>query len=158
MAIGFNPLEKNSKDDILTVMETNINGFIYMTQAILPRMKERNSGDIINIGSIAGMESTFNPASKYLTANTLIQEYQLTSMETQFMPVQNTQWKELPSMYSTSSIRYYILLKVRVLSLSLSSIRKELYDTKIRVILIRPGNLKVELVFFIFIYFNNFNG
>ncbi|CAG8454607.1 4318_t:CDS:2 [Ambispora leptoticha] len=57
IAIGFDTIENQTQDNILAVLETNINGLIYMTQAVLPRMKERNSGDIINIGSISGTQT-----------------------------------------------------------------------------------------------------
>ena len=43
-------------EDINTMFSTNVTGLIAMTQLILPGMKERNRGDIINIGSIAGRE------------------------------------------------------------------------------------------------------
>ncbi|CAH1764408.1 12563_t:CDS:10 [Entrophospora sp. SA101] len=72
LAIGFDPIEKNSQKDIETVIDTNINGLLYMTQAVLPIMKRRNSGDIINIGSISGTNShgygnTVYAATKYAT-------------------------------------------------------------------------------------------
>jgi NADP-dependent 3-hydroxy acid dehydrogenase YdfG len=44
-------------DDWDTMIDTNIKGLITMTRLIAPHMKERNSGHIINIGSIAGHES-----------------------------------------------------------------------------------------------------
>ncbi|KAJ5595618.1 hypothetical protein VI817_005012 [Penicillium citrinum] len=48
------------EEDINVMFQTNVTGLINMTQAILPGMLERNngagSGDIINIGSIAGRE------------------------------------------------------------------------------------------------------
>ncbi|RIB10376.1 hypothetical protein C2G38_194154 [Gigaspora rosea] len=56
-AFGFDPLEENSQKDIQSTIETNVCGLIYMTQAVLPKMKERNSGDIINMGSISGKRS-----------------------------------------------------------------------------------------------------
>ncbi|RMJ25129.1 Dehydrogenase [Aspergillus sp. HF37] len=46
--------------DIDTMMTTNVNGLINMTQAILPIFKKRSDGgrgDVINIGSIAGREA-----------------------------------------------------------------------------------------------------
>ncbi|CAG8530755.1 3259_t:CDS:2 [Paraglomus occultum] len=57
LAIGFDPLEKNSENAVQQVIGTNVNGYIYTIQAVLPRMKERNSGDIINIGSISGVQT-----------------------------------------------------------------------------------------------------
>lgn len=47
------------EDDIQTMMDTNVNGVINMTQAVLQVMRKRGEsgqGDIINIGSIAGRE------------------------------------------------------------------------------------------------------
>ena len=57
MAIGFDLLEEQEEEEIKTVLETNVNGSIYTTQAILPRMKERNNGDIIMMGSISSNRS-----------------------------------------------------------------------------------------------------
>ena len=39
------------------MIDTNIKGLLYMTQAVLPAMVEKNSGHIINIGSTAGREA-----------------------------------------------------------------------------------------------------
>ncbi|CAG8539825.1 7321_t:CDS:2 [Funneliformis mosseae] len=57
LAIGFEPLEKKPQEEIQTVLETNVNGIIYAIQAVLPGMKQRNSGDIIMMGSISGQQS-----------------------------------------------------------------------------------------------------
>ncbi|GBB99432.1 hypothetical protein RclHR1_03520012 [Rhizophagus clarus] len=57
LAIGFEALEDQTQEGIQTVLETNVNGLIYVTQAVLPRMKERNCGDIIMMGSISGKQS-----------------------------------------------------------------------------------------------------
>ncbi|KAL2110650.1 hypothetical protein VUR80DRAFT_908 [Thermomyces stellatus] len=49
-----------AEEDMNVMFETNVTGLINMTQAVLPSMLARNngegSGDIINIGSIAGRE------------------------------------------------------------------------------------------------------
>ncbi len=44
-------------EDWDTMIDTNVKGLLTMTRLIAPQMKERNSGHIINIGSIAGHES-----------------------------------------------------------------------------------------------------
>jgi len=41
-------------DEWKTMVDTNINGLLYMTHALLPQMVKRNHGYIINIGSTAG--------------------------------------------------------------------------------------------------------
>jgi hypothetical protein len=46
-----------SPADITTMFSTNVTGLIAMTQAILPILKSKDAGDIINIGSIAGREA-----------------------------------------------------------------------------------------------------
>lgn len=38
------------------MIDTNIKGLLYVTRAIIPQMLARNSGHVINIGSIAGHE------------------------------------------------------------------------------------------------------
>ena len=48
------PVHQSNIDDFETMIKTNINGVIYVTAAVLPKMLERQSGYIINIGSVAG--------------------------------------------------------------------------------------------------------
>ncbi len=42
-------------DQIKTVYETNVFGLIRTTQAVIPGMKDKKSGHIINVSSIAGL-------------------------------------------------------------------------------------------------------
>jgi 3-hydroxy acid dehydrogenase/malonic semialdehyde reductase len=56
LALGRESLDQMSTEDIDTVLETNINGAIYMMKAFIPSMKLRNEGHIINISSRAGTE------------------------------------------------------------------------------------------------------
>lgn len=39
------------------MIDTNVKGLLYVTQAILPIMKERQKGHIINVGSVSGIFS-----------------------------------------------------------------------------------------------------
>jgi 3-hydroxy acid dehydrogenase/malonic semialdehyde reductase len=54
LALGVEPAQKSSLEDWETMVQTNINGLLYCTQKILPGMVSRNSGQIINLGSVAG--------------------------------------------------------------------------------------------------------
>ena len=54
LALGTEPAFETKLDDWMTMVDTNIKGLIALTHAILPDMVERNSGYIINVGSIAG--------------------------------------------------------------------------------------------------------
>jgi len=54
LALGLEPEYAGSLDDWETVIDTNIKGLLTMTRLIVPGMVERNSGHIINIGSVAG--------------------------------------------------------------------------------------------------------
>jgi len=86
--------------DIDTMFQTNVIGMIAVTQAVLPGMKERNVGDIVQLGSIAGRDP-----------------------------------------YPGGGI--YCATKAALRSFT-HSLRKELIDTKIRIIEIDPGNVETE--------------
>lgn len=49
-----NALAALEDDDIKAVLETNVNGTIYMTRAIAPFMVSKRRGKIINLSSVAG--------------------------------------------------------------------------------------------------------
>lgn len=55
LALGIEGIVDASLDDFETMIDTNVKGVVYATKAILPIMKERKSGYIINIGSVAGV-------------------------------------------------------------------------------------------------------
>jgi len=50
------PLHEGLVEDWNEMIDTNIKGLLYVTKVVLPGMVERNSGHVINIGSIAGHE------------------------------------------------------------------------------------------------------
>ena len=54
LALGINSAQKSSLDDWMRMVDTNIKGLIALTHAVLPAMVARDSGYIINLGSIAG--------------------------------------------------------------------------------------------------------
>jgi NADP-dependent 3-hydroxy acid dehydrogenase YdfG len=53
LALGIGPAHQGDLDDWDTMVDTNIKGLLYCTRSLLPTMIDRNSGHIINIGSIA---------------------------------------------------------------------------------------------------------
>lgn len=60
LASGFGPIDEGNPDDWDVMIDTNIKGLLYVSHAIIPMMKKRKQGHIINIGSIAGKETYKN--------------------------------------------------------------------------------------------------
>ena len=54
LALGTEPAQQASWEDWLLMIQTNCMALAYVTRLVLPGMVERNKGDVINIGSIAG--------------------------------------------------------------------------------------------------------
>ena len=54
LALGLEPEYEGSFEDWETMIDTNIKGLLTMTRLIVPRMVKRDSGHVINIGSVAG--------------------------------------------------------------------------------------------------------
>jgi len=52
----FDDAENISPDSVDQMIDINLKGTIYCTQAVLPRMKERNEGTIIQVISTAGLD------------------------------------------------------------------------------------------------------
>lgn len=54
LALGFDPVPNALLADWEQMVDTNIKGVLYATNALLPHMVEQDDGHIVNIGSIAG--------------------------------------------------------------------------------------------------------
>ena len=54
LALGLDKEYEGSVDDWDTMIDTNIKGLLNMTRLVVPGMVARNSGHVINIGSVAG--------------------------------------------------------------------------------------------------------
>jgi|TARA_B110000046_G_scaffold162696_1_gene177157 NADP-dependent 3-hydroxy acid dehydrogenase YdfG len=61
-AYGMGPIHEGELDDWDNMIDINLKGLLYVTRAISPQMVERKSGHIINIGSLAGVETYPNGA------------------------------------------------------------------------------------------------
>lgn len=57
LAAGLAPVQEGLLDDWEQMIDTNIKGLLYITKAVLPLMIENQKGHIINVGSIAGVET-----------------------------------------------------------------------------------------------------
>lgn len=55
LAQGLDDFQDSSIDDVVTMIDTNVKGLIYVTKAVLPFMMAQNSGHIVNMGSTAGI-------------------------------------------------------------------------------------------------------
>ena len=56
LAAGTSPFQDSDLADYEVMIDTNVKGLIYMTKLIVPGMIEQQSGHIVNISSIAGIE------------------------------------------------------------------------------------------------------
>jgi 3-hydroxy acid dehydrogenase / malonic semialdehyde reductase len=56
LAVGRGPLENGVTDDWERMIDTNIKGLLYVSKQVIPWLKAKKSGHIINIASIAGKE------------------------------------------------------------------------------------------------------
>ena len=55
-AHGLSPVQSGDTDDWDAMMDINVKGLLYVSKQVMPHMIARKSGQIINIGSIAGKE------------------------------------------------------------------------------------------------------
>jgi 3-hydroxy acid dehydrogenase / malonic semialdehyde reductase len=55
-AHGLDPIQSGRIEDWDAMLDINVKGLLYVSKAILPKMLQRQSGHIINIGSTAGKE------------------------------------------------------------------------------------------------------
>lgn len=71
LALGRDFFNEAELSDWDTMLQTNINGLLYVSKAILPFMVERNSGHIINLGSIAG-DDTYEKGNIYCVSKAAV--------------------------------------------------------------------------------------
>jgi NADP-dependent 3-hydroxy acid dehydrogenase YdfG len=56
-ALGLEPVAESVDEKWRTMWETNVLGLMMMTRACLPKLEASGAGHIVNVGSIAGLES-----------------------------------------------------------------------------------------------------
>ncbi len=56
LAAGASPFDESNLDDFERMIDTNVKGLLYISKLIIPGMIKNQSGHIVNISSIAGIE------------------------------------------------------------------------------------------------------
>ena len=64
---GRQPYHQREADDVATVIQTNVTGMMRATLAVLPEMRERGWGHIVNIGSTNGLRQELQGSGIRLT-------------------------------------------------------------------------------------------
>lgn len=59
LALGTEKFDDLSIDDVETMVDTNIKGFLYVAKAILPLLRAQKSAHIFNLGSVAARNPYF---------------------------------------------------------------------------------------------------
>jgi len=57
LAVGMDTVDNGEIEDWERMIDTNVKGLLYVTRTVTPWMKQRKSGHIINISSVAGKEA-----------------------------------------------------------------------------------------------------
>ncbi|ACU64342.1 SDR family NAD(P)-dependent oxidoreductase [Chitinophaga pinensis] len=56
LALGFSSIEDGDLSDWDTMIDTNVKGLLYVSRVVMPWMKQRRTGHIINLGSTAAKQ------------------------------------------------------------------------------------------------------
>lgn len=59
LALGVDEFDKLSIDDIETMVDTNVKGFLYVAKAVIPTLRRQESSYIFNLGSVAAKNPYF---------------------------------------------------------------------------------------------------
>lgn len=57
LAQGLDKVQKGTPEEYDVVIDTNVKGLLYLTKKVVPMMIENNKGQVINMGSIAGIHA-----------------------------------------------------------------------------------------------------
>jgi NADP-dependent 3-hydroxy acid dehydrogenase YdfG len=63
----FGPLEQVALSDLRTIFETNVVAMLHLSQAVLPGMRARGAGTIVNVGSTAGRWTSPGPGAYHIS-------------------------------------------------------------------------------------------
>ncbi len=71
LALGRDFFDEANLDDWETMLQTNINGLLYISKAVIPFMVKKNRGHIINLGSVAG-DDVYEKGNIYCTTKAAV--------------------------------------------------------------------------------------
>ncbi|KAJ1958457.1 hypothetical protein GGI12_004730 [Dipsacomyces acuminosporus] len=91
LAMGVDPVSNVTDETIDTVIDTNVKGLLYVTRAVLKIMKQRGSGHIIMMGSIAGLSGYPNGSIYCASKHALHAISQSLRAETISIPIKVTE-------------------------------------------------------------------
>jgi hypothetical protein len=95
-------IENVTAESIDTMIDTNVKGLLYVTQAILPIMREQQKGHIINIGSVSGKFSFTCSLFYFFTIHLFFLKGRKFIPTVVFIAVQNTQLMQSQELYFLS--------------------------------------------------------
>jgi NADP-dependent 3-hydroxy acid dehydrogenase YdfG len=72
LAVGRDLFDDAEIEDWETMLQTNLNGLLYVSKAVSPMMIKRKSGHIINIGSTAG-DDTYQGGNVYCATKSAVE-------------------------------------------------------------------------------------
>ncbi len=59
LSLGLDKFDEMELEDIETMVDTNVKGFLYVARAVLPLMRKQKSAHIFNLGSVAARNPYF---------------------------------------------------------------------------------------------------
>jgi 3-hydroxy acid dehydrogenase / malonic semialdehyde reductase len=71
LALGRDFFDEAELNDWETMIQTNINGLLYVSKAVIPYMVKRKQGHIINLGSVAG-DDVYEKGNIYCVTKTAV--------------------------------------------------------------------------------------
>lgn len=71
-AHGLEPIDQGLITDWDEMIDVNVKGLLYVSKAVIPGMKERNKGHIVNISSIAG-KMTYENGAVYCASKAAVE-------------------------------------------------------------------------------------
>ncbi|KAJ2622374.1 hypothetical protein H4R22_005180, partial [Coemansia sp. RSA 1290] len=106
LAMGVDSVSDITNESIDTVIDTNIKGLLFVSRAVVRIMKQRGSGHVIMMGSIAGMQGYPNGSIYCATKSAVHAISESLRAETISVPIKVTEIK--PGMVETefSVVRY----------------------------------------------------